>query len=292
MDHRVSTVIVSYRTGPVLFDCLAALLAETGIAEVVLVDNGNPGETVGRLGALAAQSCGRMQIVGDGVNRGFSAGVNLGAAVSTAERLLILNPDAVLAPGSLAALEAALQTGLTAGAEPVVVGGKIVGEDGLEQAGCRRRRLTAGSALGTFLGLSVLGRLVPALASINRTREPEPPGPVPMGAVSGALMYLSREGFHQLDGFDEGYFLHVEDLDICRRAEEAGGAVIYTPLASARHLGATSEAPSRVVERHKAAGFRRYFRKFARTPGDKLVAACLVPAIALALDLRVRLRGG
>jgi GT2 family glycosyltransferase len=140
--------------------------------------------------------------------------------------------------------------------------------------------------------MAPLGRLLPGIASINRTHEPEPDGPVPMGAVSGALMYLSRQGFDQLGGFDDGYFLHVEDLDICRRAEEAGGAVIYTPLASARHLGATSDAPSRVVERHKADGFARYFAKYARTPLEKLGATLLVPAIRLALAVRVRLRGG
>ena len=64
-----------------------------------------------------------------------------------------------------------------------------------------------------------------------------------MDAVSGALMYLSRAGFERLGGFDEGYFLHVEDLDLCRRAEADGGSVIYTPLASALHHGATSDAP-------------------------------------------------
>ncbi len=109
-------------------------------------------------------------------------------------------------------------------------------------------------------------------------------------AVSGALMYFTRQGFERLGGFDEGYFMHVEDLDICRRAEADGGAVIYTPFASALHHGATSDAPSLVVEKYKAAGFSRYFRKFAETPLERAGARVLGPVIGFLLGTRARFR--
>ncbi len=277
----VSAIVVSYRTGPVLFDCLGALLADPDIADIVLVDNGNPPETLARIEVLRVAHH-RLQLVGGGINRGFGAGVNLGVRAAAGQRLLILNPDAVLRPGSVAALEAAR----AGGTEPIVVGGRIFHEDGTEQRGARRRRLTLATAAATFLGLERLG-----LAGLNRNREPMPAEPVPMQAVSGALMYLSREGFDQLGGFDEGYFLHVEDLDICRRAELAGGSVIFTPHAGALHAGATSDAPSLVVERHKAAGFARYFRKFSRGPLERIAAEALIPLISAALMLRARWRG-
>jgi GT2 family glycosyltransferase len=111
-----------------------------------------------------------------------------------------------------------------------------------------------------------------------------------MDAVSGALMYMSRAGFERLGGFDEGYFLHVEDLDLCRRAEADGGSVIYTPHARAMHHGATSDAPAIAVEQHKAAGLRRYFSKFAETQGEQTAAMIVAPLISLALVLRARLR--
>ncbi len=265
----VSALVVSYHTGEVLFACLAALRADTAIAEILVVDNGNPPDVRGRLEALADA---RVKLVGEGRTRGFAAGVNLGARAASGSRLLILNPDAILRPGAVAALEAALREA----AEPAVIGGKIVGEDGREQRGGRRRRLT----LATLFG------------GLNLNTAPEPEAPVRVGAVSGALMYLSRAGFDALQGFDEGYFLHVEDIDICRRAEEAGGAVIYTPFAVALHHGATSNAPRREVERHKAAGFRRYFAKFARTPAERFGAAMIAPLLGLALQARVLLRGG
>ncbi len=146
------------------------------------------------------------------------------------------------------------------------------------------------SAAATFLGLGWLRALNPAFVNINRNGEPEPDGPVPMDAVSGALMFISAESFKRLGGFDEGYFLHVEDIDICRRAEAEGGTVVYTPLASALHHGATSDAPVLEVERHKGAGLNRYFRKFAETPGEKLAARVLGPLIGLLLSVRARFR--
>ncbi len=277
---RVCAVVVSYRTGPSLYDCLWALIGDPDICEVVVVDNGNPPEVVARLEEMAAT--GRITLVGEGINRGFAAGVNLGAAAGRGERLLVINPDAVLRRGSVAALEAAL------GAEPAVAGGRIFGADGVEQRGGRRRMLTLASAAGTFLGLSrVAGGAFP---NINRHEEAAPDGPVPMEAVSGALMYFSRGGFEQLRGFDDKYFLHVEDLDICRRAELEGGSVIYAPGAGAYHYGATSDVPSVVVERHKAAGLKRYFSKFAASPVEKLVAALLGPMFRMALVARAKWR--
>jgi N-acetylglucosaminyl-diphospho-decaprenol L-rhamnosyltransferase len=284
-NANVSAIVVSYRTGDVLFECLKALEADAGVNEIVLIDNGNPSETLWRIDELVTGSR-KLKVTGSGENRGFAAGVNLGVKASSGGRLLIINPDAILQPGSTAALEAARMNC----AEPVIVGGRIFGPDGKEQRGARRRRLTLESAAATFLGMGWLKGINPRFINVNRNNEPAPNGPVPMDAVSGALMYLSRSGFDRLGGFDEGYFLHVEDIDLCRRAEADGGSVIYTPLASALHHGATSEAPATAVERHKAAGLSRYFLKFAETPAEKFAATVLSPVITAALVLRARLR--
>jgi len=281
----VSAIVVSYNTGEVLFDCLAALAHDPAINEIVLVNNGNPVEILERVEDAYGRSD-KVKLTGGGVNRGFAAGVNLGAAEATGHWLLILNPDAVLQPGAVAALEGAL----AGAADPAIAGGKIFGRDGKEQRGARRRRLTMRSAAATFLGLGWLKALNPGFVNINRNEEPEPSGAVPMDAVSGALMFLSRDSFERLGRFDEGYFLHVEDIDLCRRAEAEGGTVIYTPLAAALHYGATSDAPLLEVERHKGAGLNRYFRKFAETPSEKLAARVLGPMIGLLLSIRARIR--
>jgi len=283
---RVSAIVVSYRTGAVLLDCLWALEADPDVHEVVLVDNGNSPELLARVEVLRSQSP-KLKIVGGGENRGFSAGVNLGARNAAGNRFLLLNPDALLRRGAVAMLEAA-RDGY---AEPCIVGGKIFGVDGVEQRGARRRCLTLPSAAATFLGLGWLRAINPGFVSINLDREPEPSAPVNVDAVSGALMFLSACAFARLGGMDEGYFLHVEDLDFCRRAEADGGSVIYTPFAAALHYGATSEATSAFVEQHKAAGLSRYFHKFARTPGERVLARVLGPVFGLALMARAKVRG-
>ena len=130
------------------------------------------------------------------------------------------------------------------------------------------------SAAATFLGMGWLKAINPGFVNINRHDEPEPAGPVPMDAVSGALMFVSRSSFDRLGGFDEGYFLHVEDLDLCRRAEAEGGTVIYTPLASALHHGATSDAPALVVERHKGAGVESLFPQVRGNAEREVRGAC------------------
>ncbi|MDP3493279.1 MAG: glycosyltransferase, partial [Hyphomonadaceae bacterium] len=169
--RRVSAVVVSYNTGEVLFDCLAALECDPAVDEIVLVNNGNPVETLERIEDAYGRSL-RVKIIGGGVNRGFAAGVNFGAARAQGDWLLVINPDAVLQPGSVEALAAAL----AGAAEPAIAGGRIYGADGKEQRGGRRRRLTMRSAAATFLGMGWLKAVNPGFVNINRNDEPEPEG--------------------------------------------------------------------------------------------------------------------
>ena len=105
-----------------------------------------------------------------------------------------------------------------------------------------------------------LHRLFPGLR-LNLHRTPLPTALTPVPAISGACMFLRREAYWRIGGFDEGYFLHVEDLDLCLRFRRGGGEILFAPDVVVRHLGGTSAAPKATVERHKARSFRRYFRR-------------------------------
>ncbi|MEM9225397.1 MAG: glycosyltransferase family 2 protein, partial [Pseudomonadota bacterium] len=90
--------------------------------------------------------------------------------------------------------------------------------------------------------------------------------------------FLTSTGsFRQLGGFDEAYFLHVEDVDLCKRCREAGGHVLYDPRANALHHGATSDAPGRTVAAHKADSLALYFDRHATGPLERLAARLLMP---------------
>ncbi|MEM6626252.1 MAG: glycosyltransferase family 2 protein, partial [Pseudomonadota bacterium] len=256
--RTVSAIVVSYFTGPRLRDCLHVLRADNDIDEIIVVNNGNPAEDTQWLESFCARTA-DASLVTPNRNLGFAAGCNLGAQRARGDRFLFINPDALLRPGSVAALEAA-SVGLS---EPWIVGGRIYFEDGREQRGGRRATLTLWSAFVSYFGLSRLERFHSSFRDVHRENDPLPDGPVSMPAVSGAMMYMSRRGFERLRGFDEAYFLHVEDIDVCRRAREAwGGDVVFTPAAGALHYGSTSKVSSAVVDGAKARGLSIYFKKF------------------------------
>ena len=263
----VTAIVVSYQTGPRLHECLYALKSDPDISEIILVDNGNPPDAEAWIDGFVARTD-KARLVRSGDNPGFGRAVNLGAASALGEILLVINPDAVIRRGSVGPLLAARE----GQPEPVLVGGKIFDTGGHEERGCRRNTLTLSRALG-------LGRW-------TLEDQPAPSGPIHVGAVSGAFFLMGRKAFRKLGGFDEGYFLHVEDVDLCRRVIEAGGSVIYQPLAGALHYGSTSRVPWGVVQDHKARSLARYFRKFAKDPFERALVMLATPLIGLVLRLR------
>src|SRR4029077_15009033 len=90
---------------------------------------------------------------------------------------------------------------------------------------------------------------------------PLPAATIAVRAISGAAMFLTRENYWALGGLDSGYFLHVEDLDLCARFQKAGGEVCLVPALRLQHGRSSSEATRLFIEAHKPRGFRRYFRK-------------------------------
>src|SRR5690606_9961431 len=153
------------------------------------------------------------------------------------------------------------------------------------------------SAFVGFCGLHRLRGLGPAFRNVHREREKLPAGPVPTPVVSGAAVVLRADDFAALGGFDEAYFLLVEDIDLCRRVGEAGGQVMFAPQARVMHHGSTSDASLVRVEWAKSMGFIHYFWKFGRGAGGKVQAALVTPLIVAAImgraywvGLRTRLR--
>jgi N-acetylglucosaminyl-diphospho-decaprenol L-rhamnosyltransferase len=278
MGARVSAIVVTHHTGQPLELCLRSLFAEPWVDEVVIVDNGNPPDVESSLRALQADRRDVTLIQGHG-NVGFSRGCNLGAVAARGAYLLFVNPDVVLHRG---AVERMVQAGQGA-ASPWIVGGRLLDRKGREQRGARRELLTPWRAFVGATGLATFERLAPIFRDVHRERDPKPADVVPIPVVSGALMLTPREDFDTLQGFDEAYFLHVEDIDICRRAVEAGGAVLFQPGAEALHFGSTSRASWAFVEGHKARGMNVYFRKFARSPWEHVGIALLSPLISAGL---------
>ena len=276
ISPKVSAIVVTFRSGSALKECLYALSGEDDIDEIIVVNNGNPSQENYWLKQFQPARDKTYKLIEGHDNIGFAAGMNLGAGHASHELFLIINPDAVLRINSLPDLENA-RTGRN---RPTLVGGKLIYPNGEEQRGGRRELLTPFRALVTYFGLHKLERFSDVFRSLHRENDPEPQGPVSMPVISGAFCYLSAEDFRAVGGFDESYFLHVEDIDLCRRISEAGGEVVYVPEAVAMHYGSTSKVSASFVEWHKAKGLAQYFRKNASGALHRVLAQASILVFA------------
>lgn len=250
---RVAVVVVNFHTGPVLGDCLKRALKCPEVAELVLVDNGSP---PGEVDALIAEINDRRVLKIDlPSNPGFAVACNRGARLAHSPWLLFLNPDCLIEPDSLTRLGAFARQRERLGALGVL----LVDAQGRPEPASLRRDPMPGRAIASALGLDRFAAIdgVP-VAIPHGSREP-----IQGDAISGALMLVRREAFTATRGFDEGYFMHGEDLDLCRRMRELGFEVWCDPAVKVVHLKGVSSRhhPFRVLlAKHR--GLLRYFDKF------------------------------
>lgn len=286
--RRVSVIMVVYMTGEALTQSLECVLRDPLVDELVVVDNGSTRGEAEALRRLAERDR-RVRLVTGHGNVGFARGANLGARQAEGDLLVFLNPDAFLQGGCVAELV----RGIEGRPVPSLVGGRVLNADRTEQRGARRGEITPVTAL---MSLSRLSQRIPSWRrfEVHWEGEEPPREPVAVPTISGACFCMRREDFDAVGGFDEGYFLHVEDVDLCWRVRRDGGLVLFHPKAEVIHLGHTSHASPIKVELYKGLGLARYFRKRARGFGAVLLAWALSPVIvctAVARPVLWRLTG-
>ena len=275
----VSVVMVSYRTGPVLFPAVEAALApdQEGVAELILVDNGNPPEVTADL-ARRAEAEPRLVLVGGHGNVGFARGCNLGARRAKGRHLLLLNPDCRLGRGAVPTL---LSEAAALG-DDWMLGCRVLNPDGSDQRGSRRALLTPRTVLVETFRLDKVAPRLLHRHRLNHHDRPLPARTARIPAISGACMMLPAATFRAVGGLDEGYFLHVDDLDLCLRLHRAGIPVYFTPHVEAVHHAGSSQAGPIWVEWQKTRGFLRYFVKHFRSFPSLSLLGPLIGAGALA----------
>jgi GT2 family glycosyltransferase len=249
----LDVVIVSYRSRDLLRECLEGLRAHPPSLPmwVVVVDNASEDGTVEMVEADFPE----VQLVRSPENLGFAAATNLGARRGTSRYLLALNPDTAVADGALDAVVAVLDSH----AEVAVVGPRLERPDGSLDHAARRSFPTPLSALGHFTGV---GRRAGVSGRLAEYRAPEvKSGPV--DAVNGAFMLMRRSAFEAAGGFDEGYWMYMEDLDLSYRLAQEGWVSWYEPTATVRHVkGGTvgGRRPPR-LNWHFHRGMGRFYRQ-------------------------------
>ncbi|HVA36306.1 MAG TPA: glycosyltransferase family 2 protein [Candidatus Dormibacteraeota bacterium] len=242
---RVTTAIDSFFALPEVRD-------EPGRYELVVSDNGSQDGTPE---ALRARYGDRVRIVENGANLGFGAGCNRAFAASGAGVYYLLNPDAELRPGALAAMIDFFARRPQAG----IAGSRIYNLDGSVQESCGE----FDSWVGAFLRSSAWGELPPLRKYANgyELRAWGYDDERRVDIVIGAAMAIRRATVERVGAFDERFFLYQEEVDLCKRAADAGIETWFVPSSEAAHEGMGSATSRAAVERYKRAGRRLYWVK-------------------------------
>ena len=277
MTPDLAVVVVNHNAGAYLRRCMESLRTGGGDArlEVVVVDNAS---TDGSPEAVLAERP-DARVIRNRANRGFAAAANQGIAATSAPFVLLLNPDAEIVGGTLASLVKVARERPRAGA----IGALVRNPNGSIQPSARRV-----PRLGEALGHAFLGPLFPSnpytrsytMAGWDRTTERG------VEWVSGSAMLLRREALDEVGVLDEGYFMYVEDVDLCTRLRRKGWQVLFSPELEVVHqIGVSTQGQRGRMAFAHSDSIYRYFSKF-RADG---AAELLKPPVRVALWLRALL---
>lgn len=231
----VTVVIVSYNTCELTLRCLEAVCPqiESVGGEIIVVDNASGDDSVQKI----RDRFPNVQVVESAENLGFGPANNVGFAHARGSHLLLLNSDAFVQPGAVAALVAYLRSHPTVG----VVGPRLLNADGSTQRSCFRYP-TPGLAWLENLGIS---RLFPPRSRWGDYRRWAHDQQGPVEWAVGACLLVRREAYEQVGGFDPRFFMYAEETDWQKRIVEAGWEIHFSPSAEVVHLGGASGASDR-----------------------------------------------
>jgi hypothetical protein len=224
-------IIVNWNSGEQLHDCLTSIADacndEFILARVCVVDNASEDDSLKNIESYKLP----IQIVRNNANRGFAAACNQGAKESQADYLLFLNPDIRLYTDSLTRPLTFMQQPTASDAG--IVGIQLIGDNGEIGRTCARFP-TPGSFFSKMLGID---RIFPQHFPSHFMLEWDHKESREVDQVMGAFFLVKRLVFESLHGFDERFFVYLEDLDFSVRAHQAGWRSYYSAEVSAYHKG-------------------------------------------------------
>lgn len=226
---KVSCIIVNWNLKYLPRLCVEALeRSKTNFPfEIIVVDNDSKDESLQYLEQVENQK--KIRLVRAGANLGYGRANNLGASQANGEYILILNPDVSVEPDTLQKMADFMD----AHADIGILGPQLYFFNGQIQDSCRRFMnpsdlLIKRTPLGRFKYFKKrMDSYTMANSDHSRTQA--------VDLVTGACFMARADAFKKIGGFDERYFLFMEDADLCRKTWEAGLKVVYFPEARALH---------------------------------------------------------
>lgn len=263
-------VVVSYNVRDLMLRCIAGLRAE-GIEQIVVVDNASTDDSV----AAIREAFPDVDLVALDRNTGFAGGVNRAVARTTAPVVVVTTPDVELRPGCTKVLVEALEQSPDIG----LVAPQVRTSDGQLYPSVRRFPSTVDAVGHAFLNFVWPGN---PFSRRYRMLDWDHGTAADVDWAAGTHFVVRREAWDRVAGFDEGFFMFVEDVDLCWRLHEAGWRVRYEPAAEVVHevSSSTDQVPYRMIAAHHRSIYR-FNAKRAR--GARRL---LLPPLAAGLAVR------
>lgn len=254
----VSFIILSYNTRDLLKRCLESVEAHgKGLNyEIIVVDNASSDGSE----KMIREHFANIRLLENETNVGFAKGVNQAAKVAKGEYLLFLNSDTELQDSSIKDMVAYAKEHT----HVAVVGGNLKNADN-----------STSKSFGKFYTLKGVyemlfydKRIMPAYSS-----------PTEVDWVSGGYMLIKRDVFERVKGFDEHFFMYLEDMELCYRIKNDGKRIVYFPKSTIQHIGQGSSNRSfAIVQIYK--GLNYFYQKHKSYP-EYLVLKLLLTVKAL-----------
>jgi len=255
----IKIIIVTYNSEDTISDCLDSILNVRNsdiVSDTVVVDNAS----IDRTKSIIKSKYRSVKLIGLNKNLGYGSACNIGAKGAETRYLLFLNPDIVIPEGAIARMASFLHDN----PEVAVVGGWLEDEKGVPNYSFRKF---------PSLRLALFHRESPLRTILNKigitggyiTHLKPPDRPIEVDWVLGAVMMIRRDVFEMLRGFDEGFFLYQEDVDLCYRVKLEGYYVYHLPDVRIMHYfeHSTKKRPYlRVISKHRS--LYRFLKKTKR----------------------------
>ncbi|MFL5908202.1 MAG: glycosyltransferase family 2 protein [Solirubrobacterales bacterium] len=274
-NRSLDVVIASYRAKEYLRRCLASIRDNAPATRITVrvIDNAS-GDG---LADMVQTEFSEVDFTANAENRGFAAATNAGIEAGDTEYVLALNPDTELFPGTLEQLLKLMDEHPEVG----ICGPLLVRPSGDVDHAASRSFPTPLNSIGHFINLS---RLPGAPAAVRGYAAPmDESGPV--DAVNGAFMLIRRKALEDVGLFDEGYWMYMEDLDLCYRMRQAGWLTWFEASIESEHVKGGSTGRYRSLRLNYAFhyGMYRFYRKHYAEDHSVLVNAAVYAGIVVKL---------
>ena len=237
----ISVLIVIYNPDDELHHCIKRLInisADVPL-EIIVVDNHSTNEVA----QVLPQHFPQIKVIRSNKNLGFGGGNNLAFAHSSGDYVMCVNPDLMLTQEALRALLEAIQDNPQVG----VVGPRTY-DSRSELIDTARADYTLMRICVKYLGISLL---IPSLLyGPYRRKMRTETAAFETDWLQGSCLLMRRQTFETLNGFDDDFFLYMEDTDLCYRIRQSGLKVLYVPQAVVEHIGGTTTSRYHTLRVH------------------------------------------